>query len=234
MSSQRPFEERLEREVEHRLAIVAHEVTSPLAVAQAYAKLIEDELRERGDDDLLEFADRSSNNLDHALLLLQRLRDTAASTEDLRLVRDRFDLATLVKETVADLSTTVADDHPVTLHLPEGAVMIDADEPRLRQVLFNLTVNAAKYSDVGAPIVVTLSVADRCATVEVRNHGLGVAPDDAERLFEKGFRGEGSGRSGLGVGLYVSRLIAEAHGGNLHVEPAEIRGSRFLLQLPVA
>lgn len=232
MSSQGPAEERLEREVENRLALVAHEVTSPLAVAQAYAKLLEDELRDRGDD-LLEFAERTTSNLDHALLLLQRLRDTAASTEDLRLIRHRFDLATLVRETVGDLSTTVADDHPVTLHVPADAVPIVADEPRLRQVLFNLTVNAAKYSDVGAPIVVMLSVDDRCATVEVRNHGLGVAPDDAERLFEEGFRGEGSGRSGLGVGLYVSRLIAEAHGGQLRVEPAEVRGSRFLLELPV-
>lgn len=232
MSSE-TFEERVEREVDARLAVVGHELSSPISVAQVYAGLLAEELRSRTDDALLEFADRSASNLTHALHLLQRLRDTAASSEDLQLIRDRFDLRTLVRESVGDLSTTVADTHPVDLHLPEAAVPIVADEVRLRQVLFNLTVNAAKYSDEGAPIVVTLSVEGRRATVEVRNHGLGVAPDDAERLFQKGARGEGSGRSGLGVGLYVSRLIAEAHGGALRVEPAEVRGSRFLLELPV-
>jgi two-component system, OmpR family, sensor histidine kinase MtrB len=241
VSSETSFQERIEHEVEARMAVVAHELTSPIAVAQAYARLLRDELRDgpdgeprdRPDGELLDLAERSASNLDHALHLLQRLRDTAASAEDLRLVRERFDLAALVRETVEDLSTTVADRHPVSVHHPEGAVPIVGDEPRVRQVLFNLTVNAAKYSDEGAPIEVTLSVQDRCATVEVRNHGFGVAPDDAEWLFQKGARGEGSGRSGLGVGLYVSRLIAEAHGGDLHVEPAEVRGSRFILRLPV-
>jgi signal transduction histidine kinase len=68
----------------------------------------------------------------------------------------------------------------------------------------------------------------------VRNHGFGVAPDDAERLFEEGARGAlDTDRPGLGVGLYVSRRIAEAHGGSLTVEPAEVEGSRFILTLPV-
>jgi signal transduction histidine kinase len=226
-------EDHVEREIDARLALVAHELTSPLVVAQGYAGLLADELREDDRDNLLELAERSASNLEHALHLLQRLRDTAASTDDLRLVRDRFDLVELVRDTVTDLSTTVADRHPVSVHTPEAPVWIEADEPRIRQVLFNLTVNAAKYSDEGAPIEVTLTAGER-ATIEVRNHGFGVAPGDAERLFQRGARGPGAGPYGLGVGLHVSRAIAEAHGGHLDVEPAEVRGSRFLLDLPIA
>jgi signal transduction histidine kinase len=219
-------------EVEERLALVAHELLTPLVVAQGYTSLLADLLGDRGDDSG-EFALGAARNLDLAMLLLQRLRDTSAS-EELELDRTDVDLSAVVVQIVTDLSTTVAADHPVSHHTPDGSVRVTADEVRLRQVLFNLLVNAAKYSDAGAPIEVTLHADDGAgfALIEVRNHGFGVAPADAERLFEKGARGEGEGPSGLGVGLFISRVIAEAHGGSLHVEPAEKRGSRFLLRLP--
>jgi signal transduction histidine kinase len=223
-----------ERDIEQRLALVAHELLTPLVVAQGYGSLLIEQLGDR-DDEVGEFARGAVRNLDLAMLLLQRLRDASASDGELQLDRSEIDLSAVVTQIVEDLSSTVAADHPVSHEEPEAAVLVKADEVRVRQVLFNLLVNAAKYSDAGAPIVVTLSVVEGAgsATVEVRNHGFGVAPDDAEWLFQKGARGEGSGRSGLGVGLYVSRLIAEAHGGDLHVEPAEVRGSRFILRLPV-
>jgi signal transduction histidine kinase len=241
MSTDASYDEQFEQEIDQRLALVAHELTSPLVIAQTYTGLLADELREDepgrdepGQDErssLLELAERSTNNLEHALHLLQRLRDTAASAEDLRLVRERFDLGRLVADVVLDLSTTVADRHPVTVHVPDHPVWVRADAARIRQILFNLTINAAKYSDDGAAIEVTLTPGQP-ATLEVRNHGFGVAPADAERLFHRGARGDDSGPYGLGVGLYVSRAIAEAHDGHLHVEPAEVRGSRFILQLP--
>ena len=230
-----------EAEIEQRLALVAHELVSPLAVAHGYAALLTDHLDggDTGDavvdDDAVEFAERVRENIDLALLLLQRLRDTAASTDDLRLQREHLDLTQIVTRTVDDLRRTVAVAHPVTVHAPEAEVKVDVDRTRLRQVLFNLMVNASKYSADGAPIEVTLTDDGGWVTVEVRNHGFGVAPADAERLFQKGARGsEGEGGEGLGVGLYISRVIAEAHGGDLHVEPAEIRGSRFILRLPTA
>lgn len=223
-----------ERDLDQHLALVAHELLTPLVVAQGYASLLADLLGDR-DDESGELALGAARNLDLAMLLLQRLRDTSASAEDLALDRGVLDLSAVVAQIVTDLSTTVAADHPVTHHGPEGPVELSADGVRVRQVLFNLLVNAAKYSDQGAPIEVTLRVDDDAgfASVEVRNHGFGVAPDDAERLFQKGARGDGEGPGGLGVGLFISRVIAEAHGGSLHVEPAEIRGSRFILRLPL-
>jgi signal transduction histidine kinase len=166
---------------------------------------------------------------------LQRLRDSAGSAENLTLEKLQLDVGKLVRGAVEDLATTVAADHPVEIHIPEEAILVDADATRLRQILFNLISNGAKYSPSGAPIQVSVLTTGTSVTVEVRNHGFGVAPEDAERLFEKGARGEDDdGRPGLGVGLYVSRLIAEAHDGSLRVEPAEVEGSRFILELPLA
>jgi signal transduction histidine kinase len=222
------------RDIEERLALVAHELLTPLVVAQGYTSLLADLLGDR-EDESGELALGAARNLDLAMLLLQRLRDTSANADHLDLDRSEIDLSAVVAQIVDDLRTTVAADHPLSHHEPETPIRVKADEVRVRQVLFNLLVNAAKYSESGAPIEVTLSVdADAgMASVEVRNHGFGVAPEDAERLFQKGARGEGEGPTGLGVGLFISRKIAEAHEGTLHVEPAEKRGSRFLLRLPL-
>lgn len=223
-----------EQEVEERFALVAHELLGPLVVTKGYNAMLLNDLEHR-DAEAAELARAAGRNLELAILLLQRLRDTGASSDELDLDRAELDLAEVVGTLTDDLAGTVAADHPLTFDAPDGgAVKITADEVRVRQILFNLLVNAAKYSDRGAPIEVNLTVDDGMAAVEVRNHGFGVAPEDAERLFEKGTRGPGESVGGLGVGLFISRVIAEAHGGSLHVEPAEVRGSRFILRLPLS
>jgi signal transduction histidine kinase len=220
-------------EVAQRLSFVAHELLNPLAIAQGYASLLVDHAA-GADDTVRVFAERVSQNVEVAVLLMQRLRDSVGDPAALALQRTSLDVRGVVHDTVSDLAATIAAGHPIEVDLPETPVLVEGDETRLRQVLFNLVSNGAKYSADEAPIEVNVSLGDQ-ATVEVRNHGFGVAPDDAERLFELGSRGGGGhGRAGLGVGLYVSRMIAEAHGGSLRVEPAEVEGSRFILDLPVA
>jgi signal transduction histidine kinase len=223
-----------EDDLDARLSFVAHELLNPLAIAQGYASLLKD-ASSSADESVKRLAERVSHNVELTVLLLQRLRDSAGSAEDLTLERHRLDVGQLVRSTAEDLATTVVADHPVEIHVPNEAIVVDADATRLRQILFNLLSNGAKYSPSGAPIKISVSTTGTAATVEVRNHGFGVAPGDAEHLFEKGARGvDDNGRPGLGVGLYVSRLIAEAHDGSLRVEPAEVEGSRFILDLPLA
>jgi signal transduction histidine kinase len=218
-------------DVDARLSIVAHEVLNPLAIAQGYADLLAADAAD-ADETLRGFAERVAHNVEVAILLLRSLRDVRGSPEELRIERERLDLVALVRDTVEDLATTIAADHPVELHLPDEGVEVEGDATRLRQVVFNLVSNGARYSGAGAPIHVVVAVEDT-VTLEVRDHGRGVAPGDAERVFQRGARGDDDGRPGLGIGLYVSRLIAEAHDGSLTVEPAELEGSRFLLRLPI-
>lgn len=92
---------------------------------------------------------------------------------------------------------------------------------------------AAKYSASDAAIEVTVRQDGKQAEVVVRNHGTGVTPGDAETIFGKFFQGD-PGPPGAGLGLYISRGLARAHDGDLHVQPAEQHGSEFILTLPAA
>jgi signal transduction histidine kinase len=127
-------------------------------------------------------------------------------------------------------------DHSVLMDVPAGFPKIVADAVRLRQVITNLTMNAVKYSPAGGSIVV------RCRergsdhiVVEVLDHGLGIPPEQINKLFQKFERvrtNEHLAVSGTGLGLYICRLIVEGHGGQIWVESELGRGSTFGLSLP--
>jgi signal transduction histidine kinase len=102
-------------------------------------------------------------------------------------------------------------------------------------VLTNLIDNAIKYSPAGAQVDVRAYHEDGCVRVDVRDSGPGIAKDDQKLIFEKFGRvtGAGATRPGTGLGLFIARSIAEAHGGVLDVESAPAQGSTFTLELPV-
>ncbi len=108
-----------------------------------------------------------------------------------------------------------------------------ADPGRLERVLLNLLSNALKYSPAGSPVEVRAAVGEGGVTLEVEDRGLGIEPEDLPRVFDRFFR---SGRvrktEGLGLGLYISRLIVEAHGGTLEVRSVPGQGSVFTARFP--
>jgi two-component system OmpR family sensor kinase len=113
-------------------------------------------------------------------------------------------------------------------------LMIEADPQRLSQVLENLLTNALRYSPADLPVSVTVTTEryddELRAIVAVRDHGPGITADVLPRIFQRFSVGPGS--SGLGLGLYLARRIAEAHGGSLTVTSVEGQGSTFVLALP--
>jgi signal transduction histidine kinase len=114
--------------------------------------------------------------------------------------------------------------------------MVEADATRLEQILDNLLGNAAKYSPAGSPIDVRLSVEEDSVTVMVQDTGIGLPDSAAERIFEPFGRAENAiarNVPGMGLGLYVSRRIAELHAGRLWAESAgEGQGTTLYLWLP--
>jgi two-component system, OmpR family, phosphate regulon sensor histidine kinase PhoR len=103
-------------------------------------------------------------------------------------------------------------------------------------VINNLLDNAIKYSPQGGEIAVTLTE-PRPGEVElsVRDHGLGIRPEKRPQIFERYYQAHGDGfRSGMGLGLYITREIVELHGGAIQAEFPEDGGSRFIVRLPVA
>ena len=132
----------------------------------------------------------------------------------------------------------IAQDE-VELHaLVNGALPhVRGDRERLRQVVSNLIDNAIKYSPAGERVDVSATATGNgMVRVDVRDRGPGIAPEQQRLIFEKFGRADvaGSAKPGSGLGLFIARSIAEAHGGSLEVESARGRGATFTLTLPVA
>jgi len=141
------------------------------------------------------------------------------------------DLCSLVQSTVDAFRR--ASRRPVVCDLPPTSVMHTADGERLTAVLVNYLDNAAKYTPEHTPIEVRMSRAGDRVRVAVTDHGPGVLPDDRERLFDRYYRAPETSASvsGLGLGLYICRAIAEQHGGAAGVDSQPGKGATFWLDL---
>jgi signal transduction histidine kinase len=142
------------------------------------------------------------------------------------------DVGALVQESVATAAIT-QDEVPVTAAIPTSVPLVRGDAQRLRQVLGNLIDNAVKYSPSGSPVQVSVTGLNGTVAVSVRDEGSGIASGDQRLIFEKFGRVTGGDtKPGTGLGLYIARSIAEAHGGSLAVASAQGRGATFTLTLP--
>ena len=217
-------------------AMVAHELDTPLAVIRGYADMLD-----TGELDLDEQSralDRIQTETDLLVDLISDVR-TAAAVE-----REDFDIEprpVAVGELLNDAITygeTLPGDHPFVTEDTTGERVL-ADAHRIGQVLRNLLSNAAKYSPEGAPIELRAVPGSEpeCVRIEVADRGRGIHPHDAARIFEKFGRGrDRSGRkvSGVGLGLYLSRRILQAHGSELTLQSEPGGGSVFGFELRAA
>ncbi|HTQ47182.1 MAG TPA: HAMP domain-containing sensor histidine kinase [Polyangiaceae bacterium] len=140
-----------------------------------------------------------------------------------------------VVDGVVALYRPVSQEHQIEVDAPAEALVAHADPLRIEQVLVNLVSNAIKYSPGGGRVTLHIARSDGEIGIEVSDEGIGVPEPERERIFEPFHR---TGRSrevapGVGLGLSVSRRIAQAHGGNLELERAE-RGTTFRLTIPAA
>jgi signal transduction histidine kinase len=107
------------------------------------------------------------------------------------------------------------------------------DALRIEQVVTNLVANALKYG-ANAPVEISVQRRGDTAVIAVRDHGIGIAPENTARIFERFERAVSSrDYAGVGIGLFVARQIVEAHGGSIRVESALAMGSTFVVELPI-
>jgi signal transduction histidine kinase len=216
------------------VSLVSHEMRSPMAAVIGAARTLEQRWRELTPEQRGAFLGLIADETTRLAALIGDVLDT--SRIDAGTFNYRFsdvDLGQLVHDAVAAASfaqdevSLVADVRPV---LPR----VRGDSERLRQVLGNLIDNAVKYSPAGAAVEIRAASNDHVVLVSVHDSGPGIASDDQRVIFEKFGRVTGPGaKPGTGLGLYIARSIAEAHGGTLEVASAPGRGSTFTLRLQV-
>ena len=222
-------------------ADASHELRTPLASIRGFAELYrqgavrepEDVARTMG---RIEDESRRMGALVEDLLLLARLDEQRPARTD------PVDLAVLAGDAAHD-ARGLAPDRTVRLvgltagQGPEPAVVI-GDDNRLRQVVGNLVGNAARHTPAGTPIEVAVGRENGRAVLEVRDHGPGLAPEHAVKVFERFYRVDASrARSqggGSGLGLSIVTAVVTAHGGRVGVAPTPGGGATFRVELPLA
>jgi signal transduction histidine kinase len=225
----------LERARDEFLSIASHELKTPLTPMLSITELIARAL-DRGEpvDRLL---------VGRLLRQIQRLDGLVVEMLDLaRLGEGRLDVALdpvplrpLIDRVVEDYRDS-APRHEIRWCPPAAPLIVRGDEHRLEEVLSNIVENAVKYSPAGGPIDIILSVAGGRAEIAVRDRGIGIPAADLPHMFERFRRGRNVARhyGGLGVGLFISREIVRRHGGDVRVESIEGKGTRVVIELPLA
>jgi signal transduction histidine kinase len=212
------------------LSLVIHELRNPLVGIDAAARVM---ARDLGTHPAARRAERVAEEARHMLELLESVTDAeAAASGRLRSVLRAVDLSKIVRDAVEGAQL---GDHRVSVTLPNGAVPVSADARRIGQVIANLLANASQYSPGGSVIEITLESDPRrkSAVVAVRDHGPGIPAAQRRKLFRKFSRlSTADGTRGSGLGLYISKAIAEDHGGELRYAAAR-PGSVFSLLLPL-
>jgi two-component system phosphate regulon sensor histidine kinase PhoR len=143
-----------------------------------------------------------------------------------------------LRPSVSDLVSVLRgalDTDRVWLEIPADLPPVAEDAPRVGRVLQNLLGNALKYSAPGTDVEVRAHRADGEIVLAISDRGGGISHEDLPRIFERFYRGsQRTGADGLGLGLYISRLIVQAHGGRIWCESAVGQGSTFSFTLPLA
>ncbi len=123
----------------------------------------------------------------------------------------------------------------IRVEIPADLPPVDADPNRLERILLNLFINSLKYGKPGTEVVVRARRTGREMEISVIDRGVGIAPEDLPHVFERFFRARGARKTeGLGMGLYITRLLIEAHGARIWAESEPGKGSTFSFTLPLA
>jgi signal transduction histidine kinase len=217
------------------VSLVSHELRSPMAAVIGASRTLEQRWRELSPEQRGAFLALIGEETTRLAALIGDVLDT--SRIDAGTFTYRFtdvDLGPLIEESVA--SATVAQDEvAVSADISRTMPPVRADPERLRQVLVNLIDNAVKYSPTGETVEVHAAGNHRSVVVSVRDRGPGIPSTDHRLIFEKfGRVSAGGSKPGTGLGLYIARSIAEAHGGTLDVQSSPGGGATFTLRLPIS
>jgi signal transduction histidine kinase len=219
------------------LRIASHELRSPITALRATTSLLElDPLAISSEERRRVLLERVQRQVDRLTHLVEQLLDSARlNATEPPLNRTDVDLVEICREAI-EIAPVTATGHRVILN-ENGPVTGRWDPLRLEQVIVNLLGNAARYSPPGSVITVSARADGPRALLSVIDQGIGIPPDQLERLFTPFFRASNAAqmsRGGLGLGLHIAHEIVRRHGGQMRVESTVGAGSTFIIELPRA
>jgi PAS domain S-box-containing protein len=217
------------------VATVSHDLRAPLTFMRGYATMLPmvGDLSEKQRD----YIEKILHGVGQMSELIDDLLDLGRIEAGVGLERKPCHLGTILVEAVDGMRMrATAKGLTLQLQPPEGVAVVAGDVALLRQVVTNLVDNAIKYTPGGGSVTVGLAVHDDHAIIRVTDTGIGIAPDDQVRLFEKFFRirrRDTQDIPGSGLGLAIVKSIVERHGGRVWVESELDKGSMFCVSLPL-
>jgi PAS domain S-box-containing protein len=220
------------------LANMSHELRTPLNAILGFAEIIRDRLLGPiGDARYAEYAQDIHSSGTHLLGIINDILDLSkVEAGRLELVEEIVDIQSIVKSVVLLLRERVATAGlQLKIDLPDNLLLLRADERKLKQVLMNLLSNAVKFTPSGGEIAIRVRVGEQGMILEVRDNGIGIAPEDIERALSP--FGQVDSRlsrryEGTGLGLPLARALVELHGGTLSLESMPGRGTTVRITLP--
>jgi PAS domain S-box-containing protein len=225
------------RNKEEFMALLSHELRSPLSPIINAISILR---QMRTDNPIIENA---GNIIDRQVGKMVRLVDdlldiSRITKGKLRLTREKVELRVVANHAAESARPLMeARKHDFSVALPTEPIWVEADPARMEQVVVNLLNNAAKYTDTGGLVRMTVSREGDDAVIRVRDNGVGIAPDLLSKVFDLFTQIDGSlGRSyaGLGIGLALARNLVEMQDGRLLAQSGGLgQGSEFTVKLPV-
>ncbi len=219
------------------ISTVSHDLRSPLTLMRGYATMLEmvGDLNEQQQN----YTTKIISGVDSMSRLVNTLLDLGRIDAGVGLIVEQVVLQEIIT-TVMESVRLQAEAKEIRLDLdlaPDLPLSLEADRVLLQQALYNLVENALKYTPSGGSVALRLRAYPSVLQFQVQDSGIGIAPADQPRLFEKFFRGsqrEARAQRGSGLGLAIVRSIAERHGGKVWVESTLGKGSTFFLLIPLA
>lgn len=212
---------------------VSHELKTPLTIIKG-----ETEVALRKDRTVDEYKAILASHLEEADQMTRIIEDllllSKADKDEMRMNMETVDVRNLVVNVYSDMRLFARKKDVHLLAETVADVTMRGDELKLRRMLRNVVDNGIKYTQAGGTVEVSSRANDGLVTIEVRDTGIGIAKEDLKYIFDRFYRADRSRKreSGSGLGLSISKWIAEAHGGTIEVESQMSLGSLFSIKLP--
>lgn len=216
------------------LHMVSHDLRIPLTAIHGYAQILSLKLTKLHEEDLHTTAERIVANSSRMNIMIQELIDAARlEVGQIVLQRRPVELRSFVFDSL-DRARAGIDVERIRVEIPADLPPVDADPTRLERILLNLLTNALKFSPSDTDVLVKAERTDTAVRTSVTDLGMGIAPEDLPHLFDRFYRAKEASRAeGLGLGLFITRMLVEAQGGRVWAHSELGRGSTFFFTLPV-